>query len=317
MKDIRVATVISNSPVSKTMHNFDQMVRWVKEAKKKGASIICCPEMNITGYSTKQDIIDAAEPVPGQITKELTKLAESENIVILAGIAEKGSRNRIFASHLVIKHYEAPGIYRKLHISPPERAFFTPGNKIPLFEHHGVKFGIQLCYDAHFPELSTYMAAKGADIIFIPHASPRGTPEEKFSSWMRHLPARAYDNSLFVIVCNQTGDNKKGLSFPGVAIIIGPSGRILAKDLSGKEGIIVYDLNADEINRVRNHRMRFFFPNRRPELYLDDRQYLLSFFSTLKPNISMVVTMGRPKRNSMFSEFIFPFLTTSSRIESS
>ena len=267
MKDIRIAAVISNSPVNEIRRNLDQMVRLVEEAKKKGASIICFPEMNITGYSTREDIIDAAEPVPGPITREIVKLAESENIVILAGMAEKDIKGRIFASHLVIKPYEPLGVYRKLHISPPERTIITAGNKIPLFESHGVKFGIQLCYDAHFPELSTYMAINGADIIFIPHASPRGTPDEKFRSWMRHLPARAYDNSLFVIACNQTGDNGKGLSFPGVAMIIGPSGNILAKDLSGKEGILVYDLKVDEINRVRNHRMRFFLPNRRPELY--------------------------------------------------
>jgi len=267
MKDIRIAAVISNSIVNETRRNLDQMFRWIVEAKKRGVSIICFPEMNITGYSTREDIIDAAEPVPGPATREIVKLAEAENIVILAGIAEKDSMGRIFASHLVIQPDESQDIYRKLHISPPERTIFTPGNKIPLFEVQGVKFGIQLCYDAHFPELSTHMAINGADIIFIPHASPRGTPDEKFRSWMRHLPARAYDNGLFVIACNQTGDNGNGVGFPGVAMIIGPSGEVLSKDLSGKEGILVYDLKVDEINRVRNHRMRFFLPNRRPELY--------------------------------------------------
>ena len=271
MKDIRVAAVISNSPVNKTRYNLDQMVRWIEKAKKKGVSIICFPEMNITGYSIREDIIYAAEPIPGTVTKELVKLAEYEDIVILAGMAEKDIKARIFASHLVIKPYGAPLVYQKLHIPPPECTIYTPGNKIPLFEARGVKFGIQLCYDAHFPELSTYMAVNGADIIFIPHASPRGTPDEKFRSWMRHLPARAYDNSIFVIACNQTGDNGKGLSFPGVAMIIGPSGEILSNDLSGKEGMLVYDLKADELNSVRNHRMRFFLPNRRPELYLCDR----------------------------------------------
>ncbi|MDL1968061.1 MAG: nitrilase [Deltaproteobacteria bacterium] len=270
MKDIRIAAVISHSPVNKIRHNLDQMVRLAGEAKKKGASIICYPEMNITGYSTREDIIDAAEPVPGPITREIVKLAESELIVILAGIAEKDSKGRIFASHLVIKPHEPLSVYRKLHISPPERTIFTPGNKIPLFESHGVKFGIQLCYDAHFPELSTYMAINGADIIFIPHASPRGTPDEKFRSWMRHLPARAYDNGLFVIACNQTGDNGKGLGFPGIAMIIGPSGEVLSKNLNGKQGMLIYDLKMDELNRVRNHRMRFFLPNRRPELYLPE-----------------------------------------------
>ncbi len=72
--------------------------------------------------------------------------------------------------------------------------------------------GIQLCYDAHFPELSTRMAVNGADIIFMPHASPRGTPSQKLTSWLRHLTARAFDNGVFIVACNQNGDNQKGCS---------------------------------------------------------------------------------------------------------
>jgi N-carbamoylputrescine amidase len=84
---------------------------------------------------------------------------------------------------------------------------------------------------------------------------------------MRHLPARAYDNGLFVIACNQTGENKKGLSFPGIAVVIGPSGEVIDKDLTGREGMLVADLRVEDLARVRNHRMRYFLPNRRPELY--------------------------------------------------
>jgi N-carbamoylputrescine amidase len=266
MKDIRVAVVVSDSPVNKIGHNLEQTARWIKIAKNRGAAIICFPEMNITGYSIRTDISDTAESVPGPASDKLLNLASKENIVILAGVAEKDETGHIFASHLVIKPYEDIGVYRKLYIAPPELPIYTPGDKIPLFETQGVKFGIQLCYDAHFPELSTHMAINGADIIFMPHASPRGTPDEKFKSWMRHLPARAYDNSLFVIACNQTGNNEKGLSFPGVSLIIDPSGNIIKKNVTGEENIIVADLKADDLNRVRNNRMSFFLPNRRAGL---------------------------------------------------
>ncbi len=268
MKDIRIATVIYHSIVGKTRNNLERMVGWIKEARKKGVDIICFPEMNITGYSThKEIIVDFAESVKGSITLDLLNIAESENIVILAGIAEKDKDDQIFASHLVIKPGEEVCVYRKLHIAPPERSVFTPGDEIPLFEAHGVKFGIQLCYDVHFPELSTHMALKGADLLFMPHASPRGTPDEKYNSWMRHLSARAYDNSLFVIACNQTGENENGLSFPGIALVIGPSGEIIEKDLSGRERMVVANLKAADLAEVRGHRMKYFFPNRRPELY--------------------------------------------------
>jgi predicted amidohydrolase len=268
MKDIRIAVVVFNSPVNNTSNNLERMVRWVKAAKKEGADFICFPELNVTGYTTHEDIKGSAQPIPGPITRDLSNLAMREKIVILAGMAETGKKGEgVFASHLVVKPDRTVDVYRKLHISPPEQTVFKPGNRVPLFETHGIKFGIQLCYDAHFPELSTHMAVNGADLIFISHASPKGTPEEKYRSWMRHLPARAYDNGLFVIACNQTGENKKGLSFPGIAVVIGPSGEVIDKDLTGKEGMLVADLRVEDLARVRNHRMRYFLPNRRPELY--------------------------------------------------
>jgi len=266
MKSIRIAVVISNSPVGKIRQNLDTLAGRVKEAKKKNAAIICFPEMNITGYSTRKKIVDSAQFVPNSVTGELADLAEKENITILAGLAEKDKKGRIFAGHLVVTPQGLSGVYRKLHIAPPELRIFSPGKNIPLFETHGVRFGIQLCYDAHFPELSTRMAIEGADLIFIPHASPRGTPDEKFSSWMRHLTARAYDNGLFIVACNQTGQNKKGLNFPGIALVIDPSGNVIAKDVSGKENMIVVHLKAGDLAKVRNHKMRFFLPNRRPDL---------------------------------------------------
>jgi N-carbamoylputrescine amidase len=130
-----------------------------------------------------------------------------------------------------------------------------------------VKLGIQLCYDAHFPELSTRMAVEGADIIFFPHASPRGTPQEKLDSWLRHLTARAFDNGVFIVACNQVGKNHKGLEFPGLAVAIGPSGIILESKTTDREDMLVADLKSADLSNVRDHKMRYFLPNRRPELY--------------------------------------------------
>ena len=84
---------------------------------------------------------------------------------------------------------------------------------------------------------------------------------------MRHLTARAFDNSVYVVACNQVGDNGVGLAFPGTALVISPSGDVLAQDTSGREGLLVVDLEAGLLEHVRGHRMRHFFPNRRPDLY--------------------------------------------------
>ena len=267
MNDIRIATVIMNCPVGRVADNLDHMASWVAAARKRGADLICFPEMNVTGYSTRDEIKDSAETLPGAISQSVLALAWEFKTVILSGLAEADAKGRVFASHPVVTPEGVAGPYRKIHVAPPEIKVFSAGNTIPLFEIKGIKFGIQLCYDVHFPELSTHMATQGADVIFMPHASPRGTPTQKFNSWMRHLPARAFDNSLYVVACNQTGDNQAGLHFPGLTVILNPSGRIVKKNTGGKEHMIVADLKAEELEKVRGHRMRYFLPNRRHDLY--------------------------------------------------
>ena len=265
--DLRVALAIFNSLVGEIDDNLSRAGRWVEEASDAGAEIICFPETSITGYSNQADIREFAELIPGRSTKMLSALAARHQIAILAGIVERSNDNSVYASHLVMTPDGDIGVYRKLHISPREKVAFSPGNTIPLFDIKGTRFGIQLCYDAHFPDLSTFMAESGADIIFIPHASPRVTPEEKLESWMRHLPARAYDNSVYILACNQTGPNGKGLMFSGLSVIIGPSGKIIEKDVSGREGLLIADLSAADLASVRTNTMHHFLPNRRPELY--------------------------------------------------
>jgi N-carbamoylputrescine amidase len=267
MKDVRIAAAIVPCPVGEIENNLDRMNRWVVNAQGKDASLICFPELNITGYTTRPEIRQAARPLSGDIEHRLIGMARASKIVILAGMAELGLDDCIYATHLVVTPNGKIQRYRKLHLAPPEQTELTPGNQIPIFKAAGITFGIQLCYDAHFPELSTRMALSGADVIFIPHASPRVTPEEKLASWMRHLPARAYDNSVFIVAQNPCGGNGLGLSFAGLAVAIGPSGKMFERYLDDREGMMIADLSAADLSRVRDHRMRYFLPNRRPEMY--------------------------------------------------
>lgn len=273
MQDFRVALIIFRAEVGQIDENLDRMTFWVKQASAAGADGVCFPEMNISGYGIRSVAALNPQPIPGQISDRLARLASRENVAILAGMAERDGEGRVYASHILTTPDGTVGMYRKVHIPPPERLIFSPADRIPIFSVKGVTCGIQLCYDTHFPEMSTWMALQGVDVVLMPHASPFGTPEEKYLSWIRHLPARAFDNGIFVLACNQTGDNGQGLSFPGLALAIGPDGRVLKKDISGAEGMMLILLKSETLAAVRNHRMRYFLKNRRPELYsLHDKE---------------------------------------------
>jgi predicted amidohydrolase len=267
MLDTKVALVVVNACVGDLEGNLATTRRWTCRAADQGAQVVCFPELNLTGYCHIETVHELAQPLDGPLAKEMRSLAAETGVVVLAGMIEKAATGSIFASHLVVHPEGKIEAYRKLHLAPPERERYTPGDAVPLFHAAGITFGVQLCYDAHFPDLSTHMARCGADAIFVPHASPRFLPEEKHRSWMRHLPARAYDNAVFLLACNQVGENGNGLSFAGNAVVIDPSGWVRQTWLEGEAGMIVTDLRAADLAHVRSHAMRYFLPNRRAELF--------------------------------------------------
>jgi len=267
VKDLRIAVVVCNARLGETRQNLDKVIALVEKARNAAADIICFPELNISGYSSHKDLLDVAESIPGPVSKALSKLAVSSGRLILAGMAEKAHDNRVYATHMIAMPDGELGTYRKTHIAPPEKEIYSPGNTVPIFTFKGSTFGVQLCYDSHFPELSTKMAVEGAEILFLPHASPRGLAIDKHRSWMRHLTARAFDNSVFVVACNQTGYNGKGLTFPGNAVVLDPAGNIVGQSLSSRETMMIVDLKAETFDTIRSNRMHFFLPNRRQDLY--------------------------------------------------
>jgi N-carbamoylputrescine amidase len=267
MRDIKIATVVLPSSIGQLQANLDRMSHWITAAKSQRVEIVCFPELNLSGYAPANNKNGAALTIPGPVTDRLLQKAHDNDLVILTGLVEKTADQKRYATHIAVCPDGRLESYRKIHIAPPEKKVFTPGNRITVFEAKDLKIGIQLCYDAHFPELTTQMALKGADVIFMPHASPRGTPEEKFHSWCRHLTARAYDNGLFIVACNQSGTNERGMRFPGLALVIDPTGEVMAKRMDGKEGLLVATLKAEALAHVRKHRMRYFLPNRRPDIY--------------------------------------------------
>ncbi|WP_027360299.1 nitrilase-related carbon-nitrogen hydrolase [Desulforegula conservatrix] len=264
---IKIAIAISNSQVGKIALNIEAMKRQVNEAASNGASLICFPEMNITGYYNSLELKNWSLPNECPELDIILQLASSFSITILAGFSEIDPEQNVYATHGVFYPNGQKYFYRKLHIAPPEKGIFQKGSEVPVFDYLGVKFGVQLCYDAHFPDLSTIMSLKGVDLIFFPHASPRGNSEKKMLSWLRHLTARAFDNGIYVAACNQCGENGKGLSFPGVALVVSPSGELESSLLTENDDILYLEFSKKTLADFRSSRMKYFLPNRRTDLF--------------------------------------------------
>ncbi len=268
MMNIKVAAISMHAQPGELLENLRKIERFTSEASAEGAKFVCFPELSASGYVLEEPGSIYSKADSDYIVDSLVLMAKNYGVVLLAGFIEITARNLPYISHVVASPSGLKGIYRKTHLSPPEEGKYGLGKSIEVYEYGGVCFGIELCYEAHFPEISTILALKNASIIFMPHASPRGTTKEKIESWVRHLRARAFDNAVFVVACNQTGKTKNGLYFPGGILVVGPDGDIIARyDTDDGETILYADLDTKLLDSIRRHRMKYFLPRRRPELY--------------------------------------------------
>lgn len=269
MESVRIALVQMQSVVGKTQENLEKIKNYVLEAKKKGVQIICFPELAVHGY-TRERASELAESSTEDSSVFLSKLSKEEDIQIMAGIIEKSENSKPYISQLVINNGKI-NKYRKTHIGESEEPYFTPGDEIPVFSSKLATLGVQICFDSHFPEVTTIQALKGAKIIFAPHASPVMVKDRK-GIWLKYLQARAYDNSVYLAACNLIGENGEGSDFIGGILVLDPKGNIIGEDFSGEESMLVVDLAEEKINILRQEerktmRNSFYLKSRRPELY--------------------------------------------------
>jgi len=267
MRDLLVAAVCMHSEPGEVEMNLERMESFVHEASERSAGAVLFPELSISGYTLKEPerIYDLAWS--RRILEKIVRMAHDARLVIMAGMVEILQEGRPRIAHAVAGPDGLLGVYRKTHLSPPEKEKYREGDSLEVYHDGGLNFGLELCYESHFPEISTVLSLKGAEVLFMPHASPRGNPEEKMKSWLRHMPGRAFDNGVFVVACNQVGKTPEGLFFPGVVVALDPQGRILESYTGNEEKMVFVELKAETLHETRSHRMKYFLPHRRPELY--------------------------------------------------
>lgn len=275
MKRTRIALVQMESKFGAVKENLTRMEVYIKEAAARDVHIICFPELCVHSYNRERSHL-FAEPVPGDSSIAIAELARKNGLTVLAGLAEipetgNGPVQKPYITQVVAFPDGMLGKYRKTHLGRSELPYFTPGDELNVFVHDRARFAVQICWDLHFPEVTTILSLRGAEIIFAPHASPAVAGNRK-EIWLKYLAARAYDNAVYVAACNLVGNDGEGQSFSGGAMVIDPRGDVVAEAFNGREEMIVVDLDGELLNTIRyqkssSMRYSFFLLSRRPELY--------------------------------------------------
>src|SRR4030095_96067 len=221
--------------------NLDKTARFIKQAAKKDAEIVCLQELFANPYfaQTKDDkFFDVAEPVPGRLSGFLADCALSNHVFLIGGsIYEQGGDGKFYNTSLIFDaNGDLVGKYRKMHIPHDpnyyEQYYFSPGDigYIQVNTGHAVIAPL-ICYDQWYPEAARINTIQGAQIIFYPTAIgwfKELRRDEPFSAqrWEDAMRAHASLNGIFTAAVNRVG-REGGLRFWGGSFVADPFGEVV------------------------------------------------------------------------------------------
>jgi omega-amidase len=244
--------------------NIAKMREFCARAKTEGAELIVFPEASDTGYSMPV-ISQHAKPWTEGAVPALREMAKEFSLAIVAGVSERDG-DRVYNTQAFIDpNGKIMASYRKTHLfvlAPnDESSCYTAGDEFVSVEFGGFNFGLSICYDLRFPEVSRALALEHrANVLLISSAWPLPRVEH-----LRALSiARAIENQCYLVLANRTGVDA-GVTCCGMSAIIDPSGVTLAAASGDREELLVADISVEAIGTVRNKIP--VFTNRRTDLY--------------------------------------------------
>ncbi|MCY6382713.1 carbon-nitrogen hydrolase family protein [Hoeflea prorocentri] len=208
----------------------------------QGASLLVFPEGFLQGYIVEErrarDI--AFNVASSDFEKTLQSFPKTE-LTIVVGIIEVEDGN-LFNTAIIVRQRALVGQYRKMHLLKSERAF-TPGTRCPVFDVGEFKFGVNICYDANFPDPSKEASRAGASLIACcaNNMLRRKTAEEYKERHNAIRGERCREAGLWMISSDVTGEREGKVSW-GPTSVIAPDGTVMKQLPLGERGLLGFDL---------------------------------------------------------------------------
>lgn len=210
--------------------------------------VLVLPELLLPGPVPQgsmhdQDVVRAhfwrgAIQVPGPETETLVALADELQLSMVVGVAEQAN-GHYYNSVLLIDPEGVYGVYRKVHLSPSDRLWASPGDLgFPTFDTPAGRIGLVTGYDALFPETLRVLAGKGVDLVCaptlldfpnamglapskVPHLNPVG-PDEYDPLHFLIWRVRAAEHNVYLVLANWCGQQGE-VCANGLSGIFSPS----------------------------------------------------------------------------------------------
>ena len=233
----------------------------IREAAGQGARLIATPEMtsllDIRPGMARPKIVREADD---RALRAFRDLAAELRVTLLIGslaVTLEGDTRFANRSFLIGPDGGVIARYDKIHMfdvevgdgqSYRESRAYRPGETAVLAGAEGARIGMTICYDLRFAHLYRRLAQAGADILTLPAAFTRVTGK---AHWHVLVRARAIETGCYVMAPAQGGTHEDGRETYGHSLIISPWGEVVAEKADDKPGIILADLDLEEVAKAR------------------------------------------------------------------
>ena len=190
MKLIKVAAAVLNQTPLAWDSNKANIIGAISEARRQGVSILCLPELCITGYGCEDAFLArGVQETALQVLEEI--VPETEGMIVALGLPLL-HHNAVLDCVVLINDAHILGFVAKKHLAGDglhyEPRWFKPwpdelqsktlvnGKRYPLgnlyFDCGGVRIGFEICEDAWVAKRpGAELSQKGVDLILNPSAS--------------------------------------------------------------------------------------------------------------------------------------------------
>lgn len=243
---------------------------FLRAAAEAGADMAVLPEMFNCPYSARY-FTALAEPEGGESFRAVAACAAECGICVVAGSMPEREGGKVYnTSYVFDRQGNRIARHRKAHLFdidiPGGQYFresdtFAPGNAATTFALEGTTFGLCICFDFRFPELSRLMALRGATVMVVPAAFNMTTGPLHWETMFRQ---RAADDQAYTLGVAPARDVTSSYVSYANSIACSPMGEVLVRAGEGPCALYV-DLDPERVRAAR--RQLPLLGARRTDLY--------------------------------------------------
>ena len=251
--------------VRANFERIEQVFAALRHDKEGFPAVVVFPEASLSGYFVEGGVAEVALPA-ATVSQRLNRAASAalgashEPFDVVLGFYED-DRGKLYNSALYATLGSTPAlrhVHRKLFLPTygvfDEERFVSRGRTIEAFDTRHGRVAILICEDACHAVSVTIAALRGAQIVYIPSASPgRGLEDVEPANvrmWRDIMRVAAAEHGIFMVYAGLVGF-EGGKGFTGASRLMGPFGDLRVEAPFDGAAIVRTTISLADVNIAR------------------------------------------------------------------